>query len=142
MKLNKDQRHAIVVKIKQLANEQQLKYVEQIKKSWTPSDGYLEVLKQFRKLQKETDKMIELINKYNYQDTPSPATSINYEHQSFSDQFIDRYMNRIKNLEIQRLSKDQPKFNFTYLENDIILSTINSNSIDEIIQSALKKYKV
>lgn len=64
MKLNKEQRLALVTRIKQLAKEEQNKFVEQVKKAWMPSDNYIALKKQLKKLQKETDKALELINEH------------------------------------------------------------------------------
>lgn len=37
--------------------------------------------------------------------------------------------------------KNKPEFDFTYLENDIILATIDGESVDEIVKNALTKYR-
>lgn len=107
-----------------------------------PSDGYIAVKKQLKKLQKETDKMIELLKTFNYRDSRNSETTIDYYHQNFSDEFIDKYLREIQECEIRSLCKTKPQFDFTYLENDIILSTIEGGSIDEIVQTALIKYKI
>lgn len=44
-------------------------------------------------------------------------------------------------MEINALCKNKPEFDFTYLENDIILATIDGESVDEIVKNALIKYK-
>ena len=57
------------------------------------------------------------------------------------DKYIDNYLKRIEEFEINKLCKNKPKFDFTYLENDIILATIEGESIDEIVKNALTKYR-
>lgn len=41
MKLNKEQRLALVTRIKQLAKEEQNKFIEQVEKAWMSSDNYV-----------------------------------------------------------------------------------------------------
>ena len=53
MKLNKEQRLALVTRIKQLTKEEQNKFIEQVEKAWMPSDNYIALKKQLKKLQKE-----------------------------------------------------------------------------------------
>nr|DAW62641.1 MAG TPA: hypothetical protein [Caudoviricetes sp.] len=45
MKLNKEQRLALVTRIKQLAKEEQSKFIEQVEKAWMPSDNYVALKK-------------------------------------------------------------------------------------------------
>lgn len=140
MKLNKEQRLALVTRIKQLAKEEQNKFVEQVKKAWMPSDNYIALKKQLKKLQKETDKALELINKH-YNNSDNCIVRIGYDHDSYTDKYIDEYLKRIEGFEIDQLCKNKPKFDFTYLENDIILATIDGESVDEIVKNALTKYR-
>lgn len=140
MKLNKEQRLALVTRIKQLAKEEQNKFVEQVKKAWMPSDNYLALKKQLKKLQKETDKALELINKH-YNNSDNCIVRIGYDHDSYTDKYIDEYLKRIEGFEIDQLCENKPKFDFTYLENDIILATIDGESVDEIVKNALTKYR-
>lgn len=140
MKLNKEQRLALVTRIKQLAKEEQNKFVEQVKKAWMPSDNYIALKKQLKKLQKETDKALELINKH-YNNSDNRIVRIGYEHDGYTDKYIDNYLKRIEEFEINKLCKNKPKFDFTYLENDIILATIEGESIDEMVKNALTKYR-
>lgn len=140
MKLNKEQRLALVTRIKQLAKEEQNKFVEQVKKAWMPSDNYIALKKQLKKLQKETDKALELINKH-YNNSDNCIVRIGYDHDSYTDKYIDEYLKRIEGFEIDQLCENKPKFDFTYLENDIILATIDGESVDEIVKNALTKYR-
>lgn len=140
MKLNKEQRLALVTRIKQLAKEEQNKFIEQVEKAWMPSDNYVALKKQLKKLQKETDKALEIINKH-YNNSDNRIVRIGYNHDSYTDKYIDNYLKRIEEFEINELCKNKPKFDFTYLENDIILATIEGESIDEIVKNALTKYR-
>ena len=140
MKLNKEQRLALVTRIKQLAKEEQNKFVEQVKKAWMPSDNYIALKKQLKKLQKETDKALELINKH-YNNSDNRIVRIGYNHDSYTDKYIDECLKQIERFEIDQLCENKPKFDFTYLENDIILATIEGESIDEIVKNALTKYR-
>lgn len=140
MKLNKEQRLALVTRIKQLAKEEQNKFIEQVEKAWMPSDNYVALKKQLKKLQKETDKALEIINKH-YNNSDNRIVRISYEHDGYTDKYIDNYLKRIEEFEINKLCKNKPKFDFTYLENDIILATIEGESIDEIVKNALTKYR-
>lgn len=140
MKLNKEQRLALVTRIKQLAKEEQNKFVEQVKKAWMPSDNYIALKKQLKKLQKETDKALELINKH-YNNSDNCIVRIGYDHDSYTDKYIDEYLKRIEGFEIDQLCENKPKFDFTYLENDIILATIDGESVDEIVKNVLTKYR-
>lgn len=140
MKLNKEQRLALVTRIKQLAKEEQSKFIEQVEKAWMPSDNYVALKKQLKKLQKETDKALEIINKH-YNNSDNRIVRIGYEHDGYTDKYIDNYLKRIEEFEINKLCKNKPKFDFTYLENDIILATIEGESIDEIVKNALTKYR-
>ena len=45
---NKEQRLALVTRIKQLAKEEQNKFVEQVEKAWMPSDNYVALKKQLK----------------------------------------------------------------------------------------------
>ena len=139
MKLNKEQRLALVTRIKQLAKEEQNKFIEQVEKAWMPSDNYIALKKQLKKLQKETDKALELINKH-YNNSDNCIVRIGYDHDSYTDKYIDEYLKRIEGFEIDQLCENKPKFDFTYLENDIILATIDGESVDEIVKNALTKY--
>lgn len=60
MKLNKEQRLALVTRIKQLAKEEQNKFIEQVEKAWMPSDNYIALKKQLKKLQQILVKIISL----------------------------------------------------------------------------------
>lgn len=140
MKLNKEQRLALVTRIKQLAKEEQNKFVEQVKKAWMPSDNYIALKKQLKKLQKETDKALEIINKH-YNNSDNRIVRIGYNHDSYTDKYIDEYLKQIERFEIDQLCENKPKFDFTYLENDIILATIDGESVDEIVKNALTKYR-
>lgn len=140
MKLNKEQRLALVTRIKQLAKEEQNKFIEQVEKGWMPSDNYVALKKQLKKLQKETDKALEIINKH-YNNSDNRIVRISYDHDSYTDKYIDEYLKRIERFEIDQLCKNKPEFDFTYLENDIILATIDGESVDEIVKNALTKYR-
>lgn len=140
MKLNKEQRLALVTRIKQLAKEEQNKFIEQVEKAWMPSDNYVALKKQLKKLQKETDKALEIINKY-YNNSDNRIVRIGYNHDSYTDKYIDECLKQIERFEIDQLCKNKPKFDFTYLENDIILATIDGESVDEIVKNALTKYR-
>lgn len=140
MKLNKEQRLALVTRITQLAKEEQNKFVEQVKKAWMPSDNYIALKKQLKKLQKETDKALEIINKH-YNNSDNRIVRIGYNHDSYTDKYIDEYLKQIERFEIDQLCENKPKFDFTYLENDIILATIDGESVDEIVKNALTKYR-
>lgn len=140
MKLNKEQRLALVTRIKQLAKEEQNKFIEQVEKAWMPSDNYIALKKQLKKLQKETDKALEIINKH-YNNSDNRIVRIGYNHDSYTDKYIDEYLKQIERFEINQLCENKPKFDFTYLENDIILATIEGESIDEIVKNALTKYR-
>lgn len=140
MKLNKEQRLALVTRIKQLAKEEQNKFVEQVKKAWMPSDNYVALKKQLKKLQKETDKALEIINKH-YNNSDNRIVRIGYNHDSYTDKYIDECLKQIERFEIDQLCKNKPKFDFTYLENDIILAAIDGESVDEIVKNALTKYR-
>jgi hypothetical protein len=140
MKLNKEQRLALVTRIKQLAKEEQNKFIEQVEKAWMPSDNYVALKKQLKKLQKETDKALEIINKH-YNNSDNRIVRIGYNHDSYTDKYIDEYLKQIERFEIDQLCENKPKFDFTYLENDIILATIDGESVDEIVKNALTKYR-
>lgn len=140
MKLNKEQRLAFVTRIKQLAKEEQNKFIEQVEKAWMPSDNYVALKKQLKKLQKETDKALEIINKH-YNNSDNRIVRIGYNHDSYTDKYIDEYLKQIERFEIDQLCENKPKFDFTYLENDIILATIDGESVDEIVKNALTKYR-
>ena len=140
MKLNKEQRLALVTRIKQLAKEEQSKFIEQVEKAWMPSDNYVGLKKQLKKLQKETDKALEIINKH-YNNSDNRIVRIGYNHDSYTDKYIDEYLKQIERFEIDQLCENKPKFDFTYLENDIILATIDGESVDEIVKNALTKYR-
>lgn len=140
MKLNKEQRLALVTRIKQLAKEEQSKFIEQVKKAWMPSDNYVALKKQLKKLQKETDKALEIINKH-YNNSDNRIVRIGYNHDSYTDKYIDECLKQIERFEIDQLCENKPKFDFTYLENDIILATIDGESVDEIVKNALTKYR-
>ena len=140
MKLNKEQRLALVTRIKQLAKEEQNKFIEQVEKAWMPSDNYVALKKQLKKLQKETDKAIEIINKH-YNNSDNRIVRIGYNHDSYTDKYIDERLKQIERFEIDQLCENKPKFDFTYLENDIILATIDGESVDEIVKNALTKYR-
>ena len=140
MKLNKEQRLALVTRIKQLAKEEQSKFIEQVKKTWIPSDNYVALKKQLKKLQKETDKALEIINKH-YNNSDNRIVRIGYNHDGYTDKYIDECLKQIERFEIDQLCENKPKFDFTYLENDIILATIEGESIDEIVKNALTKYR-
>lgn len=140
MKLNKEQRLALVTRIKQLAKEEQNKFIEQVEKAWMPSDNYVALKKQLKKLQKETDKALEIINKH-YNNSDNRIVRIGYNHDSYTDKYIDEYLKQIERFEINQLCENKPKFDFTYLENDIILATIDGESVDEIVKNALTKYR-
>lgn len=140
MKLNKEQRLALVTRIKQLAKEEQNKFIEQVEKAWMPSDNYIALKKQLKKLQKETDKALEIINKH-YNNSDNRIVRIGYNHDSYTDKYIDEYLKQIERFEIDQLCENKPKFDFTYLENDIILATIDGESVDEIVKNALTKYR-
>lgn len=140
MKLNKEQRLALVTRIKQLAKEEQSKFIEQVEKAWVPSDNYVALKKQLKKLQKETDKALEIINKH-YNNSDNRIVRIGYNHDSYTDKYIDEYLKQIERFEIDQLCENKPKFDFTYLENDIILATIDGESVDEIVKNALTKYR-
>lgn len=140
MKLNKEQRLALVTRIKQLAKEEQSKFIEQVEKAWMPSDNYVALKKQLKKLQKETDKALEIINKH-YNNSDNRIVRIGYDHDKYTDKYIDEYLKRIERFEIDQLCKNKLEFDFTYLENDIILATIDGESVDEIIKNALIKYR-
>lgn len=140
MKLNKEQRLALVTRITQLAKEEQNKFVEQVKKAWMPSDNYIALKKQLKKLQKETDKALEIINKH-YNNSDNRIVRIGYNHDSYTDKYIDECLKQIERFEIDQLCENKPKFDFTYLENDIILATIDGESVDEIVKNALTKYR-
>lgn len=140
MKLNKEQRLALVTRIKQLAKEEQSKFIEQVEKAWMPSDNYVALKKQLKKLQKETDKALEIINKH-YNNSDNRIIRIGYNHDSYTDKYIDEYLKQIERFEIDQLCENKPKFDFTYLENDIILATIDGESVDEIVKNALTKYR-
>jgi AAA15 family ATPase/GTPase len=140
MKLNKEQRLALVTRIKQLAKEEQSKFIEQVEKAWMPSDNYVALKKQLKKLQKETDKALEIINKH-YNNSDNRIVRIGYNHDSYTDKYIDECLKQIERFEIDQLCKNKPKFDFTYLENDIILATIDGESVDEIVKNALTKYR-
>ena len=140
MKLNKEQRLALVTRIKQLAKEEQNKFVEQVEKAWMPSDNYVALKKQLKKLQKETDKALEIINKH-YNNSDNRIVRIGYNHDSYTDKYIDECLKQIERFELDQLCKNKPKFDFTYLENDIILATIDGESVDEIVKNALTKYR-
>ena len=140
MKLNKEQRLALVTRIKQLAKEEQNKFIEQVEKAWMPSNNYVTLKKQLKKLQKETDKALEIINKH-YNNSDNRIVRIGYNHDSYTDKYIDEYLKQIERFEINQLCENKPKFDFTYLENDIILATIEGESIDEMVKNALTKYR-
>lgn len=140
MKLNKEQRLALVTRIKQLAKEEQSKFIEQVEKAWMSSDNYVALKKQLKKLQKETDKALEIINKH-YNNSDNRIVRIGYNHDSYTDKYIDEYLKQIERFEIDQLCENKPKFDFTYLENDIILATIDGESVDEIVKNALTKYR-
>lgn len=140
MKLNKEQRLALVTRIKQLAKEEQSKFIEQVEKAWMPSDNYDALKKQLKKLQKETDKALEIINKH-YNNSDNRIVRIGYNHDSYTDKYIDECLKQIERFEIDQLCENKPKFDFTYLENDIILATIDGESVDEIVKNALTKYR-
>lgn len=140
MKLNKEQRLALVTRIKQLAKEEQSKFIEQVEKAWVPSDNYVALKKQLKKLQKETDKALEIINKH-YNNSDNRIVRIGYNHDSYTDKYIDERLKQIERFEIDQLCENKPKFDFTYLENDIILATIDGESVDEIVKNALTKYR-
>jgi AAA15 family ATPase/GTPase len=140
MKLNKEQRLALVTRIKQLAKEEQSKFIEQVEKAWMPSDNYVALKKQLKKLQKETDKALEIINKH-YNNSDNRIVRIGYNHDSYTDKYIDECLKQIERFEIDQLCENKPKFDFTYLENDIILATIDGESVDEIVKNALTKYR-
>lgn len=140
MKLNKEQRLALVTRIKQLAKEEQSKFIEQVEKAWMPSDNYVALKKQLKKLQKETDKALEIINKH-YNNSDNRIVRIGYNHDSYTDKYIDECLKQIERFEIDQLYENKPKFDFTYLENDIILATIDGESVDEIVKNALTKYR-
>jgi AAA15 family ATPase/GTPase len=140
MKLNKEQRLALVTRIKQLAKEEQSKFIEQVEKAWMPSDNYVALKKQLKKLQKETDKALEIINKH-YNNSDNRIVRIGYNHDSYTDKYIDECLKQIERFEIDQLCENKPKFDFTYLENDITLATIDGESVDEIVKNALTKYR-
>lgn len=140
MKLNKEQRLALVTRIKQLAKEEQNKFIKQVEKAWMPSDNYVALKKQLKKLQKETDKALEIINKH-YNNSDNRIVRIGYNHDSYTDKYIDECLKQIERFEIDQLCENKPKFDFTYLENDIILATIDGESVDEIVKNALTKYR-
>ncbi len=140
MKLNKEQRLALVTRIKQLAKEEQSKFIEQVEKAWMPSDNYVALKKQLKKLQKETDKALEIINKH-YNNSDNRIVRIGYNHDSYTDKYIDECLKQIERFEIDERCENKPKFDFTYLENDIILATIDGESVDEIVKNALTKYR-
>lgn len=140
MKLNKEQRLALVTRIKQLAKEEQSKFIEQVEKAWVPSDNYVALKKQLKKLQKETDKALEIINKH-YNNSDNRIVRIGYNHDSYTDKYIDECLKQIERFEIDQRCENKPKFDFTYLENDIILATIDGESVDEIVKNALTKYR-
>lgn len=140
MKLNKEQRLALVTRIKQLAKEEQSKFIEQVEKAWVSSDNYVALKKQLKKLQKETDKALEIINKH-YNNSDNRIVRIGYNHDSYTDKYIDECLKQIERFEIDQLCENKPKFDFTYLENDIILATIDGESVDEIVKNALTKYR-
>lgn len=140
MKLNKEQRLALVTRIKQLTKEEQSKFIEQVEKAWMPSDNYVALKKQLKKLQKETDKALEIINKH-YNNSDNRIVRIGYNHDSYTDKYIDECLKQIERFEIDQLCENKPKFDFTYLENDIILATIDGESVDEIVKNALTKYR-
>lgn len=140
MKLNKEQRLALVTRIKQLAKEEQSKFIEQVEKAWMPSDNYVALKKQLKKLQKETDKALEIINKH-YNNSDNRIVRIGYNHDSYTDKYIDECLKQIERFEIDQLCENKPKFDFTYLENDIILATVDGESVDEIVKNALTKYR-
>lgn len=140
MKLNKEQRLALVTRIKQLAKEEQNKFIGQVENAWMPSDNYVALKKQLKKLQKETDKALEIINKH-YNNSDNRIVRIGYNHDSYTDKYIDECLKQIERFEIDQLCENKPKFDFTYLENDIILATIDGESVDEIVKNALTKYR-
>lgn len=140
MKLNKEQRLALVTRIKQLAKEEQSKFIEQVEKAWMPSDNYVALKKQLKKLQKETDKALEIINKH-YNNSDNRIVRIGYNHDSYTDKYIDECLKQIERFEIDQLCENKPKFDFTYLENDIILAIIDGELVDEIVKNALTKYR-
>lgn len=140
MKLNKEQRLALVTRIKQLAKEEQSKFIEQVEKAWMPSDNYVALKKQLKKLQKETDKALEIINKH-YNNSGNRIVRIGYNHDGYTDKYIDECLKQVERFEIDQLCENKPKFDFTYLENDIILATIDGESVDEIVKNALTKYR-
>lgn len=105
-----------------------------------PSDNYVALKKQLKKLQKETDKALEIINKH-YNNSDNRIVRIGYNHDSYTDKYIDEYLKQIERFEIDQLCENKPKFDFTYLENDIILAIIDGESVDEIVKNALTKYR-
>ncbi len=105
MKLNKEQRLALVTRIKQLAKEEQNKFIEQVEKAWMPSDNYVALKKQLKKLQKETDKALEIINKH-YNNSDNRIVRIGYNHDSYTDKYIDKYLKQIERFEIDQLCEE------------------------------------
>lgn len=52
-----------------------------------PSDNYVTLKKQLKKLQKETDKALEIINKH-YNNSDNRIVRIGYDHDSYTDKSL------------------------------------------------------
>lgn len=130
IKMNRMQVEAVCTKIKNTAKAQIAKEKEEFLKSWKPTKEQQEELSAFVKM----ELLAEEFNK-KYMIGDRPFNVGNYGRYSNSKKLKQEMFNDYVE---ERLTH----FNFSNLESDIIIATLEASTIDELIEQSINKYKL
>ena len=130
IKMNRMQVEAVCTKIKNTAKAQIAKERKEFLKSWKPTKEQQEELSAFAKM----EHLAEEFNK-KYMSEGRELIVGHYGRYSNSKKLKQEMFNDYVE---ERLTH----FNFSNLESDIIIATLEVSTIDELIEQSLNKYKL
>lgn len=136
MKLNKEQRAALIARIESIAYDKIKQQEKEICTAYTPSEKVIEFKKQLEKTAREVNKLFDL------RFGVGSSEKLNYCCSRYTEADIKRFIKDFEEEEIEEAFRSIPRYNFSNLENDLILNELDGVCVDDVVTTALTKYLV
>lgn len=134
MKLNKEQRAALIARIESIGHDKIEQQKEKIRAAYIPSEKVIEFKRQLKKAVKEINKLFDL------RFGEDSSEKLSYYHSRYTEADIKRFIKDFEEEEIQEAFRSVPRYDFSNLENDLILNELDGVCVDDIVTTALTKY--
>ena len=131
LKMTREQRIALMSRIREEAKQLQNKAIEAVKATYIPSERYLKLVKTSNTYYKAAKQLQTVRNE------------IEENYPQFHPTAGNDLLDKIQKLEQkEQLEAAKIDFNFNNLESDLIHQEIEGTSIEELIAKSLTKYRI